>query len=82
MEELSFRCSITKSATPGIWVGRCLALDICTQGTSLERAKQALVDAIILSLDLPGDLGPEPWAIPLTLIAEKSLAPSAIADHA
>ena len=77
MENLRFTGSIRKSGTSNLWIGSCPALGICTQGTTRERAFEALAEAIAMNvMDGPVDSQGDDSVIeiPLSLIAEAANA--------
>jgi predicted RNase H-like HicB family nuclease len=48
---------------PGAWVAHCLNLDIVSQGTSLEEAMEAIVEAIVMSVGADLSEGLDPFDV-------------------
>lgn len=84
--EPAFTCYVYESRTPGLWIGKCPALGLISQGTSKERAARAIFDAIRLSFenpvqpDTPSD--PSLYKIPFSRLIEEGARRAASAGSA
>ena len=84
--EPAFTCYIYESRSPGLWIGKCPALGLISQGTTKERAAEAIFDAIRLSFedpvqpDVPSDTSL--YMIPFSRLIEEGALRAASASSA